>query len=414
MTLLTLTPSQARRLAVLRQRLAGPRPAPGPEGMLDVVRDLGCLQLDPINAVARSHRLVLFSRLGAYPPGDLDRLLWHDRSLFEYWAHVASIVLTEDYPIHHHLMRTYARGTPRTPRAERHRQWLRENRPLRRHILDELRACGPLPTRHFDDEAAVEWYSGAWTSGRSVTEMMDYLWTKGAVMVAGRAGLQKLWDVTHRCLPPSTPRERLPEREVVRRAAQRSLRALGVGRADHIRRHFTRGRYPGLAGALADLEAEGRIQRVVVRDGAIAQHWPGTWYVHADDLALVDRLDAAWAPRTVLLSPFDNLICDRARTERLFDFNFRIEIYVPPARRQYGYYVLPILHGDRLIGRIDPKFDRKDGRLKVNAVYAEPGAPMDAATGRAVAGAVAELAAFLGAREIAYDRTRVPAGWGLR
>lgn len=418
MSALTLTPTQARRLAITRQRLAGPPPAASPEGLLGVVRDLGCLQLDPISAVARSHQLVLWSRVGRYDLADLDTLLWQERSLFEYWAHVASIVLTEDYPVHQHLMRSYARGVPRTPRRVRQDQWLRENRDLRRHILAELHARGPLAARHFEDKAKVEWAaSDGWSSGGDVGGMLDYLWTKGAIMVAGRSGIQRLWDLSSRCLPAWAPRERLPEREVVRRATLAALRALGVARPDQIRRHFTRGRYPGLPAVLAELEAERRIQQVEIagdRDGAgesSGQLWPGPWYVHVDDLPALEGLTHGWEPRTTLLSPFDNLICDRARTEHLFGFEFRVEIYVPAAKRRYGYYVLPILHGDRLIGRIDPVMDRKNARLKVNAVYAEPDAPMDAGTGRAVAGALAELAEFLGAREVVLDAARVPVGW---
>src|SRR5262249_16508234 len=157
------------------------------------------------------------------------------------------------------------------------------------------------------------------------------------------------------------------EREVVVRAAQRSLRALGVARVPHIQGHFLRGRYPGLTGVLAELEAAGRIVRVHVLDGD-GRRRPGPWFVHPDDLPLRAPLASGdWPPRTTLLSPFDTLICDRARTRALFDFDFRVEIYTPPAQRQYGYYVMPILHGDRLIGRIDPQFDRRQKRLTINA-----------------------------------------------
>ena len=131
-------------------------------------------------------------------------------------------------------------------------------------------------------------------------------------------------------------------------------------------------------------------------------------------MSLLERLIShpdAWQPRTTLLSPFDNLICDRSRTELLFDFKFRIEIYVPKAKRQYGYYVLPILHGDRLIGRIDPKMDRKQGRLTINAVYAEPDAPQTHDVAQAIAGAIQELGCFLGAKEIDYSRENIPAAW---
>jgi len=408
----TLSPALARRLAIAKQRLAGPRPAVDPAGILEVVRDLGCLQLDPISAVARSHQLVLWSRLGQYDLADVDTLLWKDRSLFEYWAHVASIVLTEDYPIHSLLMRTYATGEPKTPRAKKLRQWLKDNAGLRRHILGELRRNGPLPARYFEDEARSDWYSTGWTSGRNVTEMLDYLWTKGQIMVAGRSGLQKLWDVSKRCLPEWTPREKLAEREVVRRAAQKSLRALGVATPRHIGLHYIRGRYPDLKSVLSELQSDARIERVEIRDGG--QVWRGEWYIHADDLPLLERLDASrghWESRTTLLSPFDNLICDRARTQRMFGFDYTVEIYVPQPKRKHGYYVLPILHGDRFVGRIDPKMDRTRSVLTINAVHAEPGAPNSRTVSRAVATAIEELAEFLGAKDVEYDRKRVPPSW---
>jgi hypothetical protein len=181
-----------------------------------------------------------------------------------------------------------------------------------------------------------------------------------------------------------------------------------VAPATHIARHFIRSRYPNLKSVLGELEREGRVERVEIKD------WPGEWHIHTDDLPVLEQLDTSrreWGSRTVLLSPFDNLICDRARTELMFGFEFRIEIYVPQAQRKYGYYVLPILHGDRLIGRVDPKMDRTNGQFVVNAVYAEPDAPKTRAAARAVAAAIEDLASFLGAKEIVYDRKRVPAAW---
>ncbi len=403
----TISPTVARRLAITRQRLAGPLPPAGSDTMFEVVRDLGCLQLDPISVVARSHLLVLWSRLGSYDRGRLDALLWDERRLFEYWAHQASIVLTEDYPVHAAMMRDYAAAE--SARGQRRAAWVEENAALRDHILAEITARGPLPSRAFEDRALAPWHSTGWTSGRNANQMLNYLWLSGVIMVAGRAGIQKLWDLTERLLPDWTPRDLLDERAVVTRAAQSALRALGVATPAHIQHHYTRGRYPGLPAALAALEAGGQAQRVAIAQGGAA--WPGNWYIHTDDLAVLDRLEAgAWQPRTTLLSPFDNLIYDRTRTEKLFDFAFRMEIYVPPALRRHGYYVLPILHGDRLIGRIDPVMDRKTRRLTVNAVHAEPDAPLTDDTARAVAGAVENLAAFLGATDIVYGE-RIPSGW---
>lgn len=407
MTKLALNPTTVRRLAITRQRLTGLRPPADARGILELFRDLRCVQIDPIRAVERTQYLVLFSRLGPYDQAALDEPLWEERAVFEYWAHAASIVLTDDFPIYWRHMRDWAKGN----RAwhKRARAWMVENQAMRQHILEELARNGPMSSKEFRDETRTSWQSGGWTSGGTVRHMLSYLWEQGEILVSGRQGNQKIWDLRDRVLPDWAPREKLDWPEVVYRAAEKSIRALGAGRPAHIERHFTRGNYPDLQEALDRLEADGRIVRATVVEQG--REWPGPWYVHADDLPLTADLgNGRWQPRTTLLSPFDNLICDRDRTEELFDFYFRIEIYVPAAKREYGYYVLPILHGDRLIGRIDPKMDRKKKRLNVMNVYAEPDAPMTAATGRAVAGAIEELATFLGAKEIAYG-DNVPAGW---
>jgi uncharacterized protein len=304
-------------------------------------------------------------------------------------------------------MRQYPTG--RTGYSRRMQVWVAENDALRRHIVRQLRTEGPLRLRDFEDRAVVGWKSSGWTTDRNVERMLDYLWIKGRIVVAGRPGGQKLWDLAERWLPAWTPRERLSEPEVVRFCVERSVRALGVAQPGHIQQHFTRGRYPGLPGALAWLQRKGRLHPVRVADGA--QVLPGPWFVHQDDLPALERLEAGeWNPRTTLLSPFDNLICDRSRTELLFGFRFRMEIYVPKADRKFGYYVLPILHGDRLIGRVDPLMDRATGRLEVKAVHAEPGAPITAAGGRAVRAALDDLARFLDASDLAFIGP-VPEGW---
>ncbi|MBP7692343.1 MAG: YcaQ family DNA glycosylase [Anaerolineales bacterium] len=400
MSAVTLSPAQARRLALDAQLLAGPRPAPDTAGLLATARRLRCLQLDPISVVARSHQLVLFSRVGPYDLAHLDRLLWEERRLFEYWAHCASIVLTEDYPLHRRRMLGYPSGTGKW--SLRTRAWVKANAPLRQQLLRLIRRRGPVLSRDLEEAglAPEAWVSGGWTSGRNVSQMLDYLWLSGQIMVAGRQGGQKAWDLTRRVLPAWTPRERLGERAATGRAIEHALRALGVGTAKHIRYHFVRGRYPYFEEAVGDLEKAGRVRRVEVAG------WAGPWY------ALPEALEAP-APeapaRAALLSPFDNLIADRTRTAQLFDFDYKIAIYTPAAQRQYGYYVLPILHGERLIGRLDPEFDRAAGVLRVNTVHAEAGAPKDA--GPAIAAALTELAQFLHAGAIQVNRQRAPAAW---
>jgi uncharacterized protein len=396
-------PTTARRLAVAAQRLSDPVPSSTTtDDVLQLIRRLGCLQLDPISVVARSHLLVLWSRLGAFDRGLLHTLLWHERRLFEYWAHAASIVLTEDYPIHRYRMRRY-------PAHEQVHAWMEENRALRRHILRRLRAEGALRSRDLEDLSVRGWRSTGWTGGRNVDRMLGFLWMQGRILVAGRDGLQKVWDLSERVLPPWTPKAPLSDRALVRTTAQRSLRALGVATPRHISLHFVAGRYPGLDGRLGALERDGTIERVQVYDGDV--EWPGTWFVHTEDLPLLESIESdGWEPRTTLLSPFDNLIRDRDRTTNMFDFDFRMEIYVPAAQRRYGYYVLSILHGDRLIGRVDPAMDRKLGRLTIRAVHAEPGAPMTARAGRSVRASLEDLATFLGAADIEFAGP-VPDGW---
>jgi uncharacterized protein YcaQ len=406
-TSFTLSPRLARRLFITQQRLAAPPAAPDADAMLGVVRDLGCVQLDPLAVVARSHQLVMFSRVGPYDPADFDYLLYDERSLFEYWAHCASIVLTEDYPIHSTRMRSHSPRYPHLPGSTR--AWLRQNQKLKRRILSHIRRHGPTLSRDLEGTGhdAHAWVSTGWTSGRNVSKMLDNLWMAGQIMVVGRQGTQKVWDLTKRHLPDWAPREKLTEHEMTRRAALKALRALGVATSRHINFHFLRWRYRDLPGVLKELEAEGKIQQVTIKDRSGT--WPGEWYVAADALPpLAGLSDGAWSPRTTLLSPFDNLICDRKRTAQFFDFDFTVEIYVPAAKRKYGYYVLPILHGDRLIGRVDPKMDRERGVLVVNAVYAEPGAPR---AGVQVRAAVESLASFLGARDIDYDRSRLAPAW---
>ncbi|HSL68088.1 MAG TPA: crosslink repair DNA glycosylase YcaQ family protein, partial [Actinomycetota bacterium] len=317
----TVSPTLLRRMAIARQRLSGPAAGPDRERLLDIVRDLGCLQLDPIRAVERSHLLVLWSRVGRFDPAELDALLWEERRLFEYWAHRASIVLTEDYPIHHLLMRRYP--SERYAYSRRVKTWLRENQALRRHVLDRIRKAGPLRLRDFEDRARTGWTSSGWTTGRNVERMLDCLWTQGRIVVAGRNGIEKVWDLADRWFPHWTPRETLTERQVVRRASQRSLRALGVARPRDIDRHFTIGRYPGLLSTLRSMERSGAIERVRVMDEG--SEWPGPWFIHAQDVPLLEEITAGeWSPRTTLLSPFDNLIIDRDRTESLFGFRFRM------------------------------------------------------------------------------------------
>jgi uncharacterized protein len=406
----TIDRSTARRLAITVQRLAGTPPRSSPNAVLGVIRSIRCVQLDPISVVARSPLLVLGSRVSGFDPKHLDRLLWRDHSVYEYWAHAASIVLTEDHPIHAWYMRQYLRDDG-SAWNRRRLDWMAANAKLKRSVLAQVRRDGPVLARRISGGLAGEsWRSSGWTNERNVDRMLGFLWASGKVMVAGREGIQKRWDLTERVLPADAPRDRLSDLEVTRRAVDRSLRGLGVGTAKHIKSHFTRDRYPELNRVLAEFERTGRVERVVVEhDGAPI---PGTWFVHRDDLPLLERIEGGrWEPRTTMLSPFDNLIADRARSELLFDLPYRMEIYVPKAKRIYGYYAMPVLDGDRFVALADPAMDRANGRLLVRGVHPAPGTAPTAEVWRSVAGAVGELAGWLGATEIELE---VPAPAAFR
>ena len=403
MSNLTLSRQDLRRLAIARQHLADPAPVP----MLDVIRDLGCVQLDPIRAVERTHLLVLWSRLGSFDKVDLTRLRWEEKALFEYWAHAASMVLTEEYPVFKWGMHR-RQEDPR--RAARYQKWFDENpgaSKLKDHILERLQKEGPLFSRDIETEDDLR-FETRWSSGRYVGVVLDYLWTNGQILTVERVGNQRKWGLAQEFWPAWTPQDEWTAKEANRFAVQKAIRALGAATAKQIKVHYTRGMYPELTAVLSQLVQEERLIPVTVQDV------PGDYYLHADDLPLLRQIQSGdWQPHTVLLSPFDNLICDRDRTEALWDFYFRIEIYVPKAKREFGYYVLPILHGDKLIGRIDPKMDRKTKTLHIYNVYAEEGTPKFKKTVKAIGTAVTSLATFLGAKQIEWGN--VPSGWeGLK
>ncbi|HEX6655482.1 MAG TPA: crosslink repair DNA glycosylase YcaQ family protein, partial [Candidatus Limnocylindria bacterium] len=313
------------------------------------------------------------------------------RQLFEYNAF---LIPAEDLPLHRPAMQRFPR--PEYSRGRYIRQWMGDNAGFRGYVLDELRRRGPLLSRDFDDRAEVPWQTGGWNDGKNLGRMLEILWNAGQLAISRREGSQRVWDLFERVFPE--PIEELPDPMVAVELLDRQLRVRGLDR-------------PGWGGALeagklpfrdeaeASLRADGVAVPVEV-DGL-----PGEWLAHADALADLDA--GAWRPRTVVLGPFDPLVADRDRVQLLFDFRFKLEIYVPVAKREFGYYVLPILHDDRFVGRIDPVMDRRAKVLRINAVHAEPDAPPRA--WRSVESAINELADWLGAERV--ELPALPAPW---
>lgn len=405
---ISATADSVRRLTVTKQRLAGERPRKATrEDIVSVIRDLAYVQWDPVTIVAPSHAISLWSRIGDFRNSDLEGLLWDERRVFEHWTPIASIVLTEDYPLYSHLMKRYPESLSKSWRNHipRAKKFLAEHRGLRKNILRELEG-GPLLLNQFGDYVKTKRSSDGWSTGNDVSNMLFHLLMKGEVMVVGHAGNQNVWGLTKDFLPERVLEQDIEGDEFERQAAQRAIRALGTAAPSEIVYYFVRGRYQTLKKTLATLEAEGAIHRVTVEGLGKEER-----YVHEQDVPLLESMGGkAWQPRTALVAPFDNLIAGRQRTNRVFGFDYVHEQFLPKEKRKFGTWVLPILRGDRLIGRVDPKLDKEKGKLVINSVHAEPGAPEEREVAADIAETIQGLASFVGAKEVEYS-PRVPAPW---
>lgn len=404
------TPEGVRRLAVTKQHLAGTLPSrPTKEHILSVVRDLCYVQFDPIAVVAPSHVLCLRSRVGDFRMSDLDGLLWDEKKLFQHWPNVsAAFVLTEDYPLYYSMMKRYPDSLTRSwgSQRERAKKFLETHENLRKGILRQLKA-GPLQLTQFEEYVKNGKSSDGWTAGSDVSRMMFHLEMRGEVMIVGHDGVKNVWGRPDGFLPGWVERKELPEEEFEKQVAQRAIRALGTASPREVLLYFPRGRYVDIAKTLKTLLEESLVRRVRVAEfGAKDER-----YVHRLDVGLLQSMDGSdWHPRVSLLPPFDNLLNGRGWLTRLFGFRYVHEMFFPEKKRKYGYYVMPILWGDRFIGRIDPRMDRKAKKLFVNGVYAEPGAPAGREVSSRIADSIESMAHFLGAKEVVYS-ARVPATW---
>lgn len=355
-----LSRTEARRIAVRAQLLDASRP----DGLLDVVRRLTLLQIDPTAAVAPNADLVAWSRLGSagYSPADLTGAL-ADRTLLELQAMIRP---GEDLALYRAEMAEWPeRGTPSSWR-EYHRTWVGANDACRRDILERLGAAGPLPSRALPDTCELPWKSSGWTNNRNVTKLLELMVQRGEVAVAGRRGGDRLWDLAERVYPDTAA---LPLEEALRIRDERRLRALGIARA----------RGPECQVEPADVGETG--------EPAVVEGVRGKWRVDPAQLGLT------FEGRAALLSPFDRLVHDRRRTVELFEYEYQLEMYKPAAKRRWGYFALPILYGDRLVGKLDATADRKGGLLRVDAIHQD--VPFTKAMSTEIGREIADLARWL-------------------
>jgi uncharacterized protein len=354
-----LTKAQARRIAVQAQLLAAARPT----DLVTVVHKLTLLQIDPTAAIAPNADLVAWSRLGsAYQPDHLKQALEQDRTLFELNALIRPM---GDLGLH------LAEGMARY-RGGRTSTWIRDNNSFRRAILKQLRKDGPVTSRDIPDTCVVPWASTGWTNNRNVTQMLELLMMRGEVAIAGRVGRERLWDLPERVYLTDFAVPTVEEAERIKN--ERRLASLGIAREK---------------GTALPMEP------VIVGDAgepAVVEGTKGEWRV---DPAALGR---EFKGRTALLSPFDRLVYDRARALELFDFEYTLEMYKPAAKRRWGYFALPILHGDRLVGKLDALADRKASVLRVNAIHED--VKFTAAITKGVNAEVKDLAKWLGLQTI--------------
>ncbi|WP_431061210.1 winged helix-turn-helix domain-containing protein [Pseudomonas abietaniphila] len=394
-TQIQLSLKQARRVALAAQAFNG-RQAPTTiksSHVMQLIERLGVLQIDSVNALVRSHYLPLYSRLGNYPQKLLDQAAWsqgRQRKLFEYWGHEASLLPVELYPLMRWRMQRASQGEGIYQQLAK---FGREEQATIARVLQAVRDQGPLGAGSLSTRQER---AGPWWDWSAEKHALEWLFAAGEVTVSGRRGFERLYDLPERVLPFSILNHPpISEADAQRGLLLRAITALGVGTEKDIRDYFRQDPAPAKA-RLAELLEERAIEPVQV------QGWKQPAYV----------LPGLKVPRKVtasaLLSPFDSLIWERARTERLFDFHYRLEIYTPAHKRVYGYYVLPFLHHERIAARIDLRAERAAGRLAVHAVHEEePG--LDEEGMHALAANLRQLADWLGLRDVLINCQRASA-----
>jgi uncharacterized protein YcaQ len=347
----------------LQQR---PRAAATKAGVRQMIRQMHVLQIDTIHVVARSPYLVLWTRLGNYTQRWLDELL-AEGALFEYWSHAACFLPIEDYPLYRRFMLNRI-----TWNEKRWRLWMQAHAELVDKLLRHIRDNGPVRSADFAGPSRTDGAQSGWWNWKDEKTALDGLWMKGDLMVAKRHNFQRIYDLRERILSDGAG-ARTPSLEAVYQTfVLNTVKALGVTKAAWIADYFRL--YKKVAQSVIEkLEKRGQLQTVQV------EGWNVPGYFHPDQRDAIETAANGQIPisRTTLLSPFDPLVWDRARAQDLFNFTYQIECYTPAPKRKYGYFTLPILYNNALIGRLDPKAHRKEGIFEVKALHLEPGVIVD-------------------------------------
>lgn len=376
------------RLFLRRQHLDRPFSRPLTRDTLSrFVSDAGGLQLDSINVLERAHYLTLWSRFGPYDKAALDRLVYENRALVEYWAHAACLVSASDLNGWGRAMADYRR------RHTGWSSWLKANPRVLRQVEGEISRRGPLSSGDFLRPSSSG-KAGGWWDWKPAHHALHYLWMSGRLAVHSRKHFQKSYDLAARVLPRREPMERS---QFPLWHLRKTLRALGAAAEADLSRYLT---FPRL-----DPAERRRALSSLIKSGEAVElsvaGMPGRWFALVEDLPALRSPEPA-STGTTFLSPFDSLLWHRARAKALFGFDYKIEVYTPAAKRVYGYYTLPILHQGRLVGRLDPKNHRAERRLEIRAVHFD--VKPDETLLKGAAAALRSLAAFLGAEKITVPR----------
>jgi len=378
MPMKTLSLDAVRGLMIAAQGLHDhPHPPATKKAVRSIIRQMHVLQIDSINVIARSHHLVLWSRLGDYDPRWLEDLL-EEGALFEYWSRAASFLPIEEYPLYRHLHAGWLGG--------RAKQWLAEHPTVAKTMLNHVRAHGE--TRSSDFERTDGQKTG-WFNWKEEKIALEYLFYAGELMVRKRHNFQRIYDLRERVLADFEELPDISRADAHDQFVLNTMQALGVTKAEWLGNYFGLNK-TDVKAALKRLEERGRLVTVEV------EGWEAPGYIHPDDRKQVEAAAKGEIPRskTTFLSPFDPLVWDRQRALDLFHFDYKIEVYTPAPKRKYGYFTLPILYNNALIGRIDPKAHRKEGIFEIKALHLEPGVAVDDALVAEVKSALRALAAW--------------------